>query len=105
MTYVEQTKQRLLEAITDHDGEWGWYQLERIPDYRKLPDGVTVMTMLKELEEEGLIETHTVYRLGHKDRIKRILDHYENQSEEEAIAEDEDREWTYHPNDDGEWLE
>ncbi len=46
---------KLLNSIEKHDGEWGWYQLDRVVNPRDLPDGTTVMDILKSLEINGLI--------------------------------------------------
>ena len=53
--YVQQAKDRLLKAISKHDGKWGWYQLERLLDHRKLPDGVSLTTLLGEMESDSII--------------------------------------------------
>jgi DNA-binding PadR family transcriptional regulator len=52
-------KVRVLERIAQHNGEWGWYQLERCIAPIDFPPG-TVMTVLKQLQEERLIiEVHS----------------------------------------------
>ena len=46
---------KLLKSIEKHDGEWGWYQLDRVVNPHDLPDGTTVMDILKSLETSGLV--------------------------------------------------
>jgi DNA-binding PadR family transcriptional regulator len=46
---------KLLRSIENHDGQWGWYQLDRAVNPRDLPDGMTVMDVLSSLEASGLI--------------------------------------------------
>jgi hypothetical protein len=65
---LDSIKIKLLKTIQKHDGEWGWYKLERMIDPRELPDGSNVMTILKDLEIEGLIkmiatEPHSTFAL------------------------------------------
>ncbi len=52
---MTEVQQKLLNSIKKHDGEWGWYQLDRVVNPRDLPDGATVMDVLKSLEANGLI--------------------------------------------------
>jgi len=53
---ISSAKHTLLTKIACHDGEWGWYQIERGFDSRNLPEGVTAMTLVDDLVEEGLLE-------------------------------------------------
>lgn len=53
---MDNARQKLLRAIAKHDGEWGWYQLDRVINPRDLPNGMTVMDVLRSLESEGMIE-------------------------------------------------
>ena len=52
---MNKVQQKLLRSIEKHDGEWGWYQLDRVVNPRDLPDGSTVMDVLRSLEANGLI--------------------------------------------------
>lgn len=47
---------QLLRSIGEHDGEWTWYQLDRVINSAELPNGKNLMTLLKELESAGLIK-------------------------------------------------
>lgn len=49
------TKDTILRRIAAHDGEWGWYQLERFISPNDLPPGKSVMSLVDELIDEGLI--------------------------------------------------
>src|SRR5262249_32370066 len=49
------TKHDILSRIGKHDGEWGWYQLERVINPDELPLGKTVMSLVSELEMDGQI--------------------------------------------------
>ena len=49
------TKVDVLKRIARHDGEWGWYQLERAIDPRTLAPDTTVMSLVRELETNGLV--------------------------------------------------
>lgn len=53
---LESVKRQLLKSISKHDGEWGWYQLDRVVNPRDLPTGHTAMSVLEMLEQEGLIQ-------------------------------------------------
>ena len=53
---MNSVQQKLLRSIEKHDGEWGWYQLDRVVNPRDLPVGATVMDVLRSLETDGLIE-------------------------------------------------
>lgn len=47
----------ILELISKHNGQWGWYQLDRALSLRDEPvvfEG-NLMTLLKELEKNNLI--------------------------------------------------
>jgi predicted transcriptional regulator len=52
---MNEVHQKLLRSIEKHDGEWGWYQLDRVVNPRNLPDGMTVMDVLSSLEESGFV--------------------------------------------------
>jgi hypothetical protein len=52
---MNEAQQKLLRSIEKHDGEWGWYQLDRVVNPRDLPDGLTAMDLLKSLEASGYI--------------------------------------------------
>jgi DNA-binding HxlR family transcriptional regulator len=49
------SKEAILKMIGDHNGTWGWYQLERVVNPRNLPPGRSVMDLVKELMNDGLI--------------------------------------------------
>lgn len=51
----EQYKSSILELISEHDGEWGWYQIDRALTTRGLPTA-GMMAALKALEHDGFIE-------------------------------------------------
>ena len=68
---LKSVKSQLLRAISKHDGEWGWYQLDRVVNPRDLPDGFNVMLVLTVLEQDGLVrqvpaETQARYALTDK---------------------------------------
>jgi hypothetical protein len=48
------TRHKVLELIAKHDGQWGWYNLERTLSILALND-FKVMSHIKSLEEDGLI--------------------------------------------------
>lgn len=52
---MTEIQHKLLNSVENHDGEWGWYQLDRVVNPRDLPDGTTVMDVLKSLEANGFI--------------------------------------------------
>jgi len=52
---MTEAQRKLLRSIKKHDGEWGWYQLDRVVNPRDLPDGTTAMDLLTSLESSGLI--------------------------------------------------
>ena len=52
---MSQVEEKLLRSIQKHDGEWGWYQLDRMVNPRNLPEGMTAMDVLNVLETDGLI--------------------------------------------------
>lgn len=53
---MNNVQKKLLRSIERYDGEWGWYQLDRVVNPRDLPDGLTLMDVLRSLEVDGLIE-------------------------------------------------
>jgi hypothetical protein len=53
---MNSARQKLLRSIEKHNAEWGWYQLDRVVNPRELPDGLTVMDILRSLEKDGLVE-------------------------------------------------
>ncbi len=48
-------KEQILKHISKHDGEWGWYQLDRALAHDQIHLGQELLAILKSLEEEGLI--------------------------------------------------
>lgn len=44
-----------LKLISEHNGEWGWYKLDRALNYINVPTGGQLMKVLRELENNGLI--------------------------------------------------
>jgi DNA-binding PadR family transcriptional regulator len=50
---------KILELISEHDGQWGWYQIDRalsLIDHSIIREG-TLMNLLKDLEEQELIKS------------------------------------------------
>jgi len=75
---LESVKSQLLRAISKHDGEWGWYQLDRMVNPRDLPDGFNVMSVLTVLEQDGLVrqvpaEPQSRYALTEKGREEVVV--------------------------------
>lgn len=62
-------KELILKHISKHDGEWGWYQLDRALSVKQIHLGQELLAVLSGLEEEGLISGsgddpgHPKYRL------------------------------------------
>jgi DNA-binding PadR family transcriptional regulator len=53
---------KILELISTHDGQWGWYQLDRalsLLNHSGIREG-TLTALLKELEEKDLIQTRQI---------------------------------------------
>jgi DNA-binding HxlR family transcriptional regulator len=52
----------ILELISEHDGQWGWYQLDRalsLINHSIIREG-TLMSFLKNLEEQELIKSEQI---------------------------------------------
>ncbi len=49
------TKEAILKMVGDHDGKWGWYQIERKVNPQDLMPGTSAMGLIKELLLEGFI--------------------------------------------------
>jgi DNA-binding PadR family transcriptional regulator len=52
----------ILELISAHDGQWGWYQLDRalsLVNHSSIREG-SLMNLLKDLEERELIKSKQV---------------------------------------------
>ncbi len=64
-------KDVILKRIAAHDGEWGWYQLERFINARDLPPGKTVMSLLNELKKDGpIVQVRAEYQLTDKGKAQ-----------------------------------
>ena len=53
---------KILELISTHDGQWGWYQLDRalsLLNHPSIREG-NLMALLKKLEEKNLIEPRQI---------------------------------------------
>ena len=50
----------ILLLINDHDGQWGWYQLDRALSIRQVTREKNLMAVLKRLEQNGLIQSKQV---------------------------------------------
>jgi len=44
-----------LKLISEHNGEWGWYKLDRALNYINVPTEGKLMKVLTQLESSGLI--------------------------------------------------
>jgi DNA-binding PadR family transcriptional regulator len=52
----------ILELVSEHDGQWGWYQLDRalsLINHSSIREG-SLMNLLKDLEEQELITSKQV---------------------------------------------
>ena len=53
---TQSMKEQVLRLIGEHDGQWGWYQLDRHLSTHVSPPGRDLMTSIEDLIREGLIE-------------------------------------------------
>ncbi len=51
---------RVLELISRHDGQWSWYQLERVLAGEETLRSRKLLVILRELEAQGLISSIVV---------------------------------------------
>ena len=47
-----------LKLISEHNGEWGWYKLDRALNYINVPTEGKLMKVLSQLEDSDLISAH-----------------------------------------------
>lgn len=59
------SREQVLQQIAKHDGEWGWYQLDRALSRDQVHLGRELIAILKSLEEEGLISSSPGATAGH----------------------------------------
>lgn len=50
----QETKKIILKMVQDHDGKWGWYQIDRALSIKGIV-GVNVGAAMAQLREEGLV--------------------------------------------------
>lgn len=56
---INELRLRLLETISDNDGEYGWYQLDRSVSSSGVVVSERLLDVLRELETNGLISSES----------------------------------------------